>query len=163
MSLSTRIAVMDRGQIAQTGTPTEIYEYPQSRFTANFIGSINFFDGKVSRVEENTLIVTVPELGRDLQVRSKRELAPGAQVCVAVRPEKIAISRAPLDLPNSVRGKVRDLGYLGSVSVYRVELDNGSLVKVTAANTLHSAEREVDWDDEVYLGWRATSAVVLTE
>jgi putrescine transport system ATP-binding protein len=163
MSLSTRIAVMDRGQIAQVGTPTEIYEYPKSRFTANFIGSINFFDGKVARSEEGELTVTVPDLGRDLHVRSTRQLAIGSDVSVAVRPEKIVISRDPLDLPNSVRGKVRDLGYLGSVSVYRVELENGALIKVSAANTRHSAEREVDWDDEVYLGWRATSAVVLTE
>jgi len=163
MSLSTRIAVMDRGQIVQVGTPSEIYEYPQSRFTANFIGSINFFDGRVSRVEGDTLAVAVPELGRELQVRSKRELAPGDEVCIAIRPEKIVISRQPLELANSVRGRVRDLGYLGSVSVYRVELDNGSLIKVTAANTLHSAEREVDWEDEVYLGWRPTSALVLVE
>src|SRR5690625_482658 len=163
MSLSTRIAVMDRGQIVQVGTPSEIYEYPQSRFTANFIGSINFFDGRVSRVEGDTLAVAVPELGRELQVRSKRELAPGDEVCIAIRPEKIVISRQPLELANSVRGRVRDLGYLGSVSVYRVELDNGSLIKVTAANTLHSAEREVEWEDEVYLGWRPTSALVLVE
>ena len=163
MSLSTRIAVMDQGRIAQVGTPTEIYEYPQTRFTANFIGSINFFDGKVEREDEEGLTIAVPELGRDLLVKSRRELAPGSEVCVAVRPEKIVISREPLDLPNCVRGKVRDLGYLGSVSVYRVELENGSLIKVTAANTRHSAEREVDWEDEVYLGWRSTSAVVLTE
>jgi len=163
MSLSTRIAVMDRGQIVQVGTPTEIYEYPETRFTANFIGSINFFDGRIARVEGENLTVAVPQLGRDLLVRSKKELSPGTEVCVAIRPEKIAISRQPLDLPNGVKGKVRDLGYLGSVSVYRVELENGCLIKVTAANTLHSAEREVDWDDEVYLGWRATSALVLTE
>ena len=163
MSLSTRIAVMDRGQIVQVGTPTEIYEYPETRFTANFIGSINFFDGRIARVEGENLTVAVPQLGRDLLVRSKKELSPGTEVCVAIRPEKIAISRQPLDLPNGVKGKVRDLGYLGSVSVYRVELENGCLIKVTAANSVHSAEPKVDSDDEVYLGWRATSALVLTE
>ncbi|MDF2096775.1 ABC transporter ATP-binding protein [Aquibaculum arenosum] len=163
MSLSTRIAVMDRGQIAQVGTPTEIYEYPRTRFTADFIGSINFFDGKVTGREGEALTVDVPVLGISLQVRSEIELPPGREVCVAVRPEKISISREPLDLPNVLRGKVRDLGYLGNLSVYRVELDGGRLVKVSTANTLHSTEREVDWDDMVYLGWRSSAALVLSE
>lgn len=163
MSLSTRIAVMDRGQIVQVGRPTEIYEYPRTRFTADFIGSINFFDGKVAGREGEALTVEVPDLGQSLHVRTEIELPPGREICVAVRPEKISISREPLDLPNVLRGKVRDLGYLGNLSVYRVELDGGRLVKVSTANTLHSTEREVDWDDMVYLGWRSSAALVLSE
>jgi len=164
MSLSTRIAVMDRGRIAQVGTPTEIYEYPATRFTADFIGSINLFEGEVTGREGEELRVAVPEIAAELRVRSDRELAVGTAACVAVRPEKISIARQPLDgLDNALQGRVRDLGYLGNLSVYRVELPNGRLVKVTTANTRHSTDREVDWEDQVHLGWRPAAAVVLTE
>jgi len=165
MALSTRIAVMNRGRIVQTGTPTDIYEYPNCRFSADFIGSINLFEGKVASVEDGRVTVMTEEVG-PLQVAHAGAVLPGAPVSVAVRPEKIAIGREPpRDAPNTLQGTVFDLGYFGDRSLFRVQLGNGRLVSVSRQNERRGREedRQVDWDDRVWLSWTPASALLLTE
>ena len=163
MTLATRIAVMDRGEVIQVGGPSEVYEYPANRFVANFVGTINIFDGRVKENHPDHILVDCRESEGDLYVGHSGDLRRGQEVGVAVRPEKIAIAKEPpTEAQNLVKGTVHDLGYLGTVSIYRVELASGKLVQVMVPNQMRSTEREITWDDEVYLSWRPNAAVVLT-
>ncbi len=177
MTMSSRIAVMDSGLVSQLGTPGEIYEFPQSRFVAEFIGSVNMFEGVVTDNEAGLLSVDTgnPVLGV-LQVASAGGVALGARVWIAVRPEKMSIGLAAgenggegaagglQDKPhNSAVGTVRDIAYLGSTSNYLVDLDEGLTVRVTAPNLARRTEMPITWDDRVTIGWRPQAAVVLTE
>ncbi|MFQ5547307.1 MAG: ABC transporter ATP-binding protein [Woeseia sp.] len=165
MILSSRIAVMDRGRFEQIGTAKEVYEYPKSRFVADFIGTINMFEGTVDAVRDGSISVDAIEVDVPLTGLTDRKLQKGDKVCIAVRPEKIYISdhepdnREDTQLP----GVVHDLGYFGNLSLYRVRLPSGKIVQVSAQNRRRSAERSLEWEDEVFISWRHRSAVVLTE
>jgi len=167
MTLSTRIAVMECGYIAQIGTPTEIYEFPNTRFTADFIGSINMFEGVVTAFDGRMATVQSEEAGCLLQASSAHDLQPGVPVCVAVRPEKIAIAReAPAERDrNAIPGQVLDLGYFGNLSIYRVRLPSGKIIRISHQNAVRArdSERRVDWEDEVWLSWPTQASLVLTE
>jgi putrescine transport system ATP-binding protein len=165
MALSTRIAVMDRGQVYQVGQPAEIYEYPNCRFTAGFIGTMTIFDGTVAGFRDGRMIVHSPELPNELVVGHAGSILPhGTPVSVAIRPEKILIEPAPQgDRPNTVMAKVRDLGYFGGVTAYRMTTASGKMVSVNLTNTGRQVNRQVDWDAEVQLSWHAESAILLTE
>lgn len=167
MILSSRIAVMDAGKFVQIGTPTEIYEYPQTRMVADFIGSANMFEG---RVTENSADYVVVESNRDnasFYIDQGMSLREGSKVWVALRPEKIKISKSPMSDSNSnqLKGIVQDLGYLGNFSTYRIKLPNEKIISVTVPNQVRPKDgrHAVDWEDEVYLGWDAASPVVLTK
>ncbi len=164
MTLSTRIAVMDRGRFIQVGTPREIYEFPQSRFTAEFIGNINLFAGSVLAVDKQTVQIQSTEAGTDLHASVETPPPTGAQVWVAVRPEKVFIGKTPPEEPDRpvLKGVVWDLGYFGNLSVYRVKTESGKVVQVSAQNRRRVAERTLEWDDEVYLSWDPASAILLT-
>jgi len=164
MTLSNRIAVMDKGQVRQIGTPTEVYEYPASRFVAGFIGAITFFAGVVETV--GTLAsIHVTDFGGTVQARPVPGLVPGQKVTLAVRPEKICISRTRPDGPNVLAGVVRDLGYFGKDSLYRVALPSGVLVSVHAVNARRAgeAERVADWEDAVWLSFDPSAAILLED
>jgi putrescine transport system ATP-binding protein len=167
MTLSTRIAVMDRGYIVQIGPPTEIYEYPSNRFTADFIGSINMFEGVVGSFDGRMATVQSEEAGCALLASSAHDLQPGISVSVAVRPEKIIIARDPPAERdrNAILGHVLDLGYFGNLSIYRVRLPSGKIVRITHQNVRRArdTERQVDWEDKVWLSWEPHAALVLTE
>ncbi|HEX3849072.1 MAG TPA: ABC transporter ATP-binding protein [Steroidobacteraceae bacterium] len=164
MALSTRIAVMNRGQVLQVGTPSEIYEFPQSRFVADFIGTTNLFEGTVSGTEPGHLIVQSNEAGCELIVDELGRFGAGQRVWVALRPEKIRLSKAPHgDARNQVRGTVWELGYLGNRSTYRIKTATGKMVTVFAQNDRRTSEWTFDWSDEVYLSWTANCAVVLQQ
>ena len=168
MALSTRIAVMDRGSIMQVGTPTDIYEYPNCRFTADFIGSINLFEGVVMAAADGVLEVACDEAGCRLAVlHPGGDIRPGTPIAVAVRPEKVSIGREPpsTDAYNAAEGQVLDLGYFGDRSLYRVRLVSGRIVLVSHQNVRRARddERQVDWDDRVWLSWTPKAALVLTE
>ena len=165
MTLSTRIAVMNKGQFVEIGTPTDIYEYPQSRFTANFIGSINIFEGVVEKDRPDSHVVRCEDAGCDLLIDRDSSIHTGEEVGVAIRPEKIHLSKVePGDQGfNTVRGKILDFGYLGNLSVYNVELDSGKIVKVTAPNQKRFSKHQVEWKDIVYLSWEPANALVLSE
>ncbi|HEY3654943.1 MAG TPA: ABC transporter ATP-binding protein [Steroidobacteraceae bacterium] len=165
MALSTRIAVMNRGQVAQVGTPSEIYEFPQSRFVADFIGTTNLFEGTVIGNQSGHLIVRSAEAGIDLIVDELGRLGIGQRVWVALRPEKILLSKEPVagDRVNQIKGVVWELGYLGNRSTYRIRTQTGKLVTVFAQNDRRTSEWSIDWSDEVYLCWSPNGAVVLQQ
>jgi putrescine transport system ATP-binding protein len=166
MTLATRIAVMDKGVIRQTGTPTEIYEYPKTRFVADFIGSINQFEGEVKAAKNGTIIVSSPGAGGELVAAYEGGLAEGTKVAVAVRPEKIVIGRSrPAKGVNALKGQVVDLGYFGKDSLYRVKLASGALVRINHVNNRRAGEGEriAAWEDDVWLSFEPSSAIVLTE
>ncbi len=165
MALSTRIAVMNRGQVVQVGTPSEIYEFPQNRFVADFIGTTNLFEGTVSGGEPGHLIVRSPEAGCDLIVDEWGRFGSGQRVWVALRPEKIRLSKEPTagNRYNQVKGMVWELGYLGNRSTYRIKTETGKLVTVFAQNERRTSEWSIDWSDEVYLSWTSNCAVVLQQ
>ncbi len=165
MILSTRIAVMDEGRFEQVGRPKEVYEYPANRFVADFIGNINMFEGTVDAVTDGSISVSADEADSPLSGLTDRSMQIGDKVCIAVRPEKIYISDNEPENPQDTRlaGVVHDLGYFGNLSIYRIRLKSGKIVQVSAQNRRRSAERHLEWDDEVFISWRPGSAVVLTD
>ncbi len=168
MTLSTRIAVMDKGKFVQTGTPTEIYETPDSRFVANFIGSANIFQGHVVESDRDRVVVrSVRDDNLLFYIDHGSDLQVNAKVWVAIRPEKVRISTTPHAeaRSNQLAGIVHDIGYLGRLSNYKIKLDNGKMIDVTHPNQTRpkSGEHLADWDEKVYLSWEPSSAVVLTQ
>ncbi len=165
MTLSDRIAVMDKGQVKQIGSPTEVYEYPNSRFVAGFIGSITTFDGTVTGISDGTATLDVPALGGSAVARSLPGLVKGSSVTLALRPEKIAITRVRPEGPNAFAGVVRDLGYFGKDSLYRVALPTGQVVSVNSVNARRVGEagRVADWEDAVWLSFDPTAAILLQD
>ena len=166
MTLSSRIAVMDKGIIRQIGTPADVYEYPNSRFVADFIGSANQFEGEIKVSAKGVTSVHVPLIGAEIKVDHNEPPPPGTKVTIAVRPEKITISkRRPVGIANSLKGRVSDLGYFGKDSLYRVKLASGILVTANSVNALRGREnaRVAGWEDEVWLSFDPASAILLTE
>jgi putrescine transport system ATP-binding protein len=166
MTLASRIAVMDKGSIRQIGTPTEIYEYPSSRFVAGFIGSINQFEGSVTSTANGTVMVSCRGLEAPLKVAHSGRVSEGETVAIAVRPEKIHISRSePATDHNRLNGKVLDLGYFGKDSLYRVELGNGAIIRVNHVNDRrgHESDRVAQWSDNVWLTFAPASAILLKD
>ena len=162
MTLASRIAVMDHGEIAQAGTPTEIYEFPSSKFVADFVGSVNIFEGKLVEDEPEYVRIASEELGGTIYVSHGISAAPEATVWAAVRPEKILMSTTPPQgADNVARGAVQDIAYLGDLSIYLVKLATGKVVRITRPNTTRHAEA-IGWDQEVYLSWDPSSPVVVT-
>jgi putrescine transport system ATP-binding protein len=163
MALSTRIAVMERGRVAQVGTPAEVYEFPHSRYVANFIGTTNLFESTVTECATPRIKVHSPELAAELEVDDRGRFSLGQRVCLAVRPEKISLSKTPVQQAgvNCVKGEVWELGYLGNHSVYRVKTASGKLLIVSAQNARRTSEWTIDWSDEVYASWSADSAILL--
>ncbi len=165
MALSTRIAVMNRGQVLQVGTPAEIYEFPASRFVADFVGTTNLFEGTVSHCESGLLSMQCAETGTDLLVDDVGRYGRGQRLWMSVRPEKIRLSKEPQTggRLNQLRGTVWELGYLGNRSTYRVRTESGKLVTVFAQNERRTSQWTIDWSDQVYLSWPADSGVILQE
>jgi putrescine transport system ATP-binding protein len=163
MTMATRIGVMHDGKILQTGTPHRVYEYPNCRRTAEFIGTVNVFSGTVIENSADHVIVDAPGLDRKIYVDHGISAASGTQVWVAVRPEKMLIDTAPPSGEyNHAPGKVAEIAYVGGLSVYHVKTQSGMTIRATLANVERSAEDRLTWDDEVYLSWQPGAAVVLT-
>jgi putrescine transport system ATP-binding protein len=168
MTLGQRLGVMNHGRIAQVGTPSDIYESPATRFVADFIGSVNMFEGQVSDEGADFVRIHCAELG--CHVRTERALGctRGATVWTAIRPEKINLSRqnagaAAVSPENAVRGTVREIAYMGDMSVYLVQIDSGKMVRVTLPNVTRGGERPILREEHVWLSWHGSSPVVLTE
>lgn len=163
MILSSRIAVMNEGRFEQVGKPKEVYEYPQNRFVADFIGTINMFEGTIENRRDGMINVSCEATGAVLTACDVKDLSTGSPVCLAIRPEKIFISqeRPAGNEDTCLPGVVEDLGYFGNLSLYRIRLDSGRVVQVSAQNRQRSTERFLEWDDKVFISWRAQSVVVL--
>lgn len=163
MTVGSRMAIMRDGQIAQIGTPSEIYEYPASRFVAEFVGEVNLIEARFASVNGSTMRVRAPALGIEIVTDRPVPALPGEPLWVAVRPEKMSIAKSPPPETgfNCVTGEVFDIEYLGDVSVYHVRLDNGLFLRATEANKLRLIERPITWEDRVWLFWGPDASVVL--
>jgi putrescine transport system ATP-binding protein len=163
MALASRIAVMDRGRVVQVGTPAEIYEFPRSRFVADFVGTTNLFEGTVSNCQPGLITVQCGETGSELLVDDRGSFRVGQRVWVALRPEKVRLTKEAVDGAriNRLRGTVWELGYLGNRSTYRVRTANGKLITVFTQNERRTSEAAIDWSDEVFVTWSADAAVLL--
>lgn len=163
MTLASRIGVMNHGVIVQTDEPHDVYEYPNSRFVAEFIGSVNLFEGQVVQDEPDSVRIKSAEAGCTLFVNHGISCSPDQIVHVALRPEKINISKeAPEQTENCVRGEIEEIAYMGSLSVFRVRLESGKEVRVTQPNFNRSMGDRFTWEDKVFLFWDEDSSVVLT-
>ncbi|MBS0420601.1 MAG: polyamine ABC transporter ATP-binding protein [Proteobacteria bacterium] len=164
MTLSSRMGVMNHGQIVQVGTPTDIYEFPATRFVADFIGSVNMFEGKLMEDEPDYVRIRCDELSGTVYVNHGISSAPDATVWVAIRPEKINLGREgpATSSENVVKGVVKEIAYMGDMSIYLVRIDSGRTVRVTIPNVARHADDRITWDETVYLSWHAASPVVLT-
>jgi putrescine transport system ATP-binding protein len=162
MTLAHRIAVMNAGRLAQVAPPAEIYEQPNSRWVAGFIGDVNLLEGRVAAFDEDGTSIEGSN-GRRFRVANAKA-APGATAWIALRPEKIEISKAapPDQNQNCVAGRVADIGYLGDVSIYRVRLDDGLEMRAALVNRTRLVERAIGRDDSVWLSWTPTAGVLLT-
>ncbi len=165
MTLSDRIAVMDKGEVKQIGSPTAIYEHPNSRFVAGFIGSITAFEAKVTALGDTTTQVDVPAFATTVKARAVPGLQVGQTVSLALRPEKLRITHDRPVAGNVIEGRVKDLAYFGKDSLYRIILPSGDLMSAHAVNANRGDEgaRVVDWDDKVFLSFDPGSAILLTE
>ena len=164
MTLSTRMAMMDAGKFQQIGTPTEVYEYPESRLVANFIGSANMFEGRVSQSGPDHVVVTSKELGVEFNAEHTNSIMEGTKVWIAVRPEKITLSKTPLDVTtNQLKGVVVDIGYHGKTSTYRIRIINDQIIEVSVPSQKRPKgdRQSIDWDEEIYMNWDQSNAVVL--
>jgi putrescine transport system ATP-binding protein len=163
MTVSDRIAVMDKGVLVQVATPAEIYEAPNSRYVADFIGDINIFEAKVSAKEGS--LVTLDSGGLPVKVEQPEcPAVSGNDVAFAIRPEKVRIS---LDAPttpdaNAAQGEVMDIGYLGDFSVFITKLKDGRIMRAAQANVSRLVDRPITFGDQVWLTWPAEAGLVLT-
>jgi putrescine transport system ATP-binding protein len=166
MTLASRIGVMNRGEIVQIGTPTEIYEFPMTKFVADFIGSVNMFEGQLIEDLPDRARIQSDELGSVIYIDHGISSAPSATVWAAVRPEKINILRTPPaeTTENCVKGVVKEIAYMGDVSIYLVKIDTGKTVRVTLPNVERLSDDErIQWDETVWLTWHASSPVIVTQ
>lgn len=164
MTLSSRIGVMNHGVIVQTDEPHDMYEFPRSRFVAEFIGSVNIFEGRVTEDEPDRVRIWSDELNGELYVNHGISCSPHQEVAVAIRPEKVRISRERPENQscNCVDGVIEEIAYMGSLSVFCVRLASGKEVRVTQPNLQRHREDAFTWEDKVFLYWDEDSSVVLT-
>jgi putrescine transport system ATP-binding protein len=167
MTVADRIGVMDAGRLEQVATPRELYEAPASRWIAEFVGDVNVFEGEVTSQEGSRLSIATKDAGT-ISVAEPRRPITKATVTVAIRPEKVKLSRrgpAPDALSahsiNRLEGVVTDVSYLGGFTSYKVKLDSGAVLRSSMANTARididaysASQRVVAWftpDDCVVL------------
>ena len=164
MAMASRIAVMSQGKVLQVGTPLEIYEQPNCRFVAEFIGNVNLFEGEVSIVGTDHCEVSTRQ-GR-MKARQDINATPGRAVTVAVRPEKIQISKTRPDkvVDNLFQGRVLEIAYFGSYNTFILATGAEHTVKITQTNTLGHEASLVDaicLDDVVFFWWDGSTPMVL--
>ena len=164
MTMSSRIALLQDGQVSQVDTPRRLYEYPSSRYSASFIGLINLFEGTViEQLDDDQVLIDSPEAGGHLLVRHSQPLVPGMDVTVAVRPEKVRVVPTHLSEPNHLQGVIKEIAYLGDVSIYHVDLPTGKRIQFTQSNIQALAEQPLTWEERVSLSWQANSCSILVE
>ncbi|MFI0399960.1 MAG: ABC transporter ATP-binding protein [Thiolinea sp.] len=161
MTMASRIAVMDKGVVMQLDTPSDIYEAPNSRYVADFIGNVNFIECTIEG-----------HIGQEYQLKDKQgnqfrlvsevQLDTNTNVWLAVRPEKVIASKEPPQGEvNAVQGIVWDIAYSGDTSTYHVRLPDGSTMKSEMANLRRVRNRPITWEDKIWLSWSLTAAVPL--
>jgi len=167
LSMACRVAVVNKGQIAQLAMPSDLYEYPANRFVADFIGSVNIFEGRLVVDEPERAVVDCPEIGR-IYLNHGVTGAHDAAVWAALRPEKMTMSKrgagAAKDAPdghNQAEGQICGMSYLGDITIYEVLLESGRTIRVSRPNLSRFDQEGFTWDDKVSLHWHPSSPVVL--
>lgn len=161
MTMASRIAIMSEGRFLQVGSPSDIYETPQTRFVADFIGNVNLMDGSVSVDEPDHVIIDCADCKH--YVGHGITGTQGMPVTVALRPEKIAVTRdKPESEYNAAPGTIEEMSYFGSFTVFHVKLASGQMLKVSMANTERHRADELTWGDQVWAHWSDAAHVVLT-
>ncbi|OMH38945.1 transporter [Motiliproteus sp. MSK22-1] len=161
MTMADRIGIMNHGELVQVGTPHNVYEFPNCRYTAEFIGSVNLFDGRVIEEEPDHVIIQAHAMERNIFIDHGISGPSGQNVSVAIRPEKMTFSKTrPQADSNWTEGTIAEIAYLGGHSVYHVELPSNLVIQAVRSN---AERREVQYrmNDPVYVSWNADSAVVL--
>ncbi|MEK1896498.1 MAG: ABC transporter ATP-binding protein [Rhizobium sp.] len=164
MTMADRIAVMSHGKVAQVATPAEIYEAPNSRFVADFIGDVNIFDGKVASANDSTVEISVDE-DFSISVITPEKPPMGSSVGFAIRPEKLKVSRKPPANPkvNAASGELWDIGYLGDMTVFHVKLKSGKVVKASLLNARRAVDDPFTYDQEVWITFAEDAGVLLKD
>ncbi|WP_163933898.1 ABC transporter ATP-binding protein [Paraferrimonas sp. SM1919] len=164
MTMADRIAVMDSGEILQVGSPHEIYEYPNCRYVAGFIGGVNMFEGTIAEEEPSYVIVNAPNLSAPIYIDHGISGPIGQRpVAVAVRPEKVNISvEQPTDKYNWGAGIIDDIAYLGQHSIYHILLPNDQFIQVTMTNDSR-LQQPFELEQQVYVSWTPGSCVVMED
>lgn len=163
MTMADRIAIMDRGEFIQIGGPREIYENPNCRFCAEFIGSVNIFDCTLISSNKQHSLIKANDFINHIELEHDIDLADGMPLTIAIRPEKIYISKEdPKQNTNVCEGVVENIAYLGDISIYYVRLLSGRLISATLPNVDRFKQGLPTWDDKVYLSWDPESCIALT-
>jgi putrescine transport system ATP-binding protein len=162
MTMASRIAIMSEGRFLQVGAPGEIYETPSTRFVADFIGNVNLMDGRLDEDAADHCVIGCADVKH--YVGHGITGNEGMAVSVALRPEKIALSRSkPAGEHNAVQGEVKEIAYFGSFTVYHLRLGSGAMLKVSRANTERHSDEDYTWGDRIWAHWSDSSQVVLTQ
>lgn len=163
MTMADRIAIMNRGHFVQIGGPREIYENPNCRFCAEFIGSVNIFDSTLITSSATQSLIKARDFNHLIELSHDIDLADGMPLIIAMRPEKVYISHErPETNTNWCEGVVENIAYLGDVSIYYVKLQNGRIVTSTLPNVDRFKQGLPTWDDHVFLSWDPESCIALT-
>jgi putrescine transport system ATP-binding protein len=165
MTVADRIGVMDKGRLVQVAPPRQLYEAPNSRWIAGFVGDINLIEGRVSAIhrELDRVVVATAEAGT-IVVGRTQAVGVGDAVCLAIRPEKIALTGddgGGAGAGNSFAGALTDVNYIGGISIYRIRLDGGATLKVSRANATRAAADGFAAGQRVSLSFAPDDVVVL--
>ena len=162
MTMADRIAVMDKGHIMQVATPAEVYEAPNSKFVADFIGNVSMFEGTVDKVGNGSIEIATKD-GFVAKTETSEAVAAGSNVWFALRPEKFKVSKKKPENPgiNSVEGEIWDIAYLGDMTVFNVKIGSGTVVKISQMNATRETEEPLAWDDKVWVTFPANAGIVL--
>lgn len=161
MTVASRVAVMDEGKLIQVDPPDRLYEAPNSVYVADFIGDVNIIQGVVSPDDEDSRVRLEWGDGRT-PLWAQGEFGAGRRLSLAIRPEKIQVSRRKPDgVANAVYGEIVDIAYLGNISTFHVRLRDGTMLKAQIANTRRISRRSFSWEDHVWLSWSDTAGILL--
>jgi putrescine transport system ATP-binding protein len=165
MTMASRIAIMSEGRFLQVGAPGDIYETPATRFVADFIGNVNLMDGTLDVDAPDHCIIGCTDCSQF--VGHGITGTEGMAVTVALRPEKITLTREPPEAGhgthNRVQGRIEEMSYFGSFTVYRLKLASGAMLKVSQANTQRHRDDALTWGDTAWAHWADSAQVVLTQ
>lgn len=162
MTMADRIAVMDKGKVMQLATPAEVYEAPNSRFVADFIGNVSMFEGTVSKSNGGVLEIEAKD-GFVIKTESAEAHTLGASIAYAIRPEKFTVSKQKpsANAVNAVEGDIWDIAYLGDMTVFHVKLGSEKVIKISQMNAKREADEPLAWDDRVWVSFPANAGIVL--
>ncbi|MCX8281235.1 ABC transporter ATP-binding protein [Phyllobacterium sp. 0TCS1.6C] len=164
MTMADRIAIMDKGKVMQVATPAEVYEAPNSKFVADFIGNVNMFEGTATAIDDGKMDIDTGADDLVIRTDASRSCTIGQKVNFAIRPEKIRLSRKPPadKSVNAAQGELYDIAYFGDMTVFHVKLASGRIIKAASLNAVRTVEDPLGYDDVVWVSFDTDAGIVLT-